>query len=236
MSTSPITSDLASVIAAARAAQEAIGQPVSDESAARFARHQRLKDVLDSLPIGMRAASRSELESHIDSRILAAVLGWHRGHGNLVLMGATSVGKTSGAVHLVRRLCHEGAIKGGEAFKFAELIRWQSCRELSELVRETRFGTGTPQEITRCQNARLLILNDVGTDDDKRVLERVLDARYERKWPTVTTTGLSAKQLGDVFGDALTRRVFECGPDRGRFVEIFPPQQTGTRANLSAIK
>lgn len=221
MTAPSVATDLAEIIARARAAQEARPEPVPPENSDRFDRHLRLKPVLEMLPTGMRSALRIELEEHIDPRILKAVLAWHWGDGNLVLMGATSVGKTSGAVHLVRRLCHEGAILGGDAFERAQLIRWQSCRELSELVRETKLGTGAPQEITRCQNARLLVLNDIGIDDDKRSLERVLDARYERKWPTITTTGLSAKQLAEAFGDALTRRVFECGPDRGRFVEIL---------------
>lgn len=218
--TDSLTADFAAIIARVRAAQEARQDPAPSDNANRYDRHLRLKPVLEMLPPGMRTAPRHELEAHIEPRIMKAVLGWRWGDGNLVLMGATSVGKTSGAVHLVRRLCHEGAVQGGEPFEMAQLIRWQSCRELSELVRETKLGTGTPQEITRCQNARLLVLNDIGLDDDKRSLERVLDARYERKWPTVTTTGLNAEQLGATFGDALTRRIFECGPDRGRFVEI----------------
>ncbi len=220
MSIAGVASDLAEIIAQARSASgDCAGY--TDEHSDRFERHLRLKLVIEMLPLGMRSVPRAELEGCVDPKILRAVLAWRWGDGNLVLMGATGCGKTSGAAHLVRRLCHEGARLGGDAFERAQLIRWQSCRELSELVRETKLGTGTPQEITRCQNARLLVLNDIGIDDDKRSLERVIDARYERKWPTITTTGLSAKQLAEAFGDALTRRVFECGPDRGRFVEIF---------------
>jgi IstB-like ATP binding protein len=183
-------------------------------------RHIALRPVLDSLPSGARKATRSELEKRISPRALKAVEGWQWGGGNIVLMGATGTGKTSAAAHLVRRLCFEAAVHGGAAFGLAQFIRWQSCRALSEVARETRLGTGTPEAVTRCQYARLLVLNDLGPTDDRATVERILDDRYERGWPTVTTTGLCAAELEHAFGDALARRIFECGPDRGTYVEL----------------
>lgn len=209
--------DLEAVIAHARAAQERRNAPPITDAAERY---QRLRPVLERLPAGMRAPSRSELEARINPRILRAVTGWRWGDGNLVLLGATGSGKTSGAAHLVRRLCFEAAARGGDEFERAQLIRWQSCRALSEVARETRLGTGIPEDVLRCQNARLLVLNDLGQHDDTVTLERILDERYERGWPTVTTTGLAPTQLDSVFGDALARRIFECGADRGGFVEV----------------
>jgi len=216
----PASATLADVLAAAqraRAACEAAGLPETTDAQER---HLRLRPVLEQLPAGMHRATRRELEARIEPRILRAVLNWRWGGGNLVLMGATGCGKTSGAAHLVRRLCYEAAIHGGQAFELASMIRWQSCRDLSEVGRETRLGTGTPEAIQRCQFARLLVLNDLGTNDDRTTLERVLDARYERGWPTLTTTGLGAPEISRLFGDALSRRLFECGADRGKFVEI----------------
>lgn len=216
----PTSTTLADVMAAAQRARnacEAAGVPETTEAQER---HLKLRPVLEQLPAGMHRATRKELEGRIEARLLRAVLGWHWGAGNLVLMGATGSGKTSAAAHLVRRLCFEGAVEGRKPFELATMIRWQSCRDLSEVGRETRLGTGTPEEIRRCQYARLLVLNDLGTNDDRTTLERVLDARYERGWPTITTTGLGVEQLQQLFGDALSRRIFECGSDRGKFVEI----------------
>lgn len=209
--------DVMAALARARAAAESSLVPVPTDAQER---QLRIKAVLEQLPPGMHRATRQELEGRIEPRLLRAVLGWRWGHGNLVLMGATGSGKTSAAAHLVRRLCFEGAVHGGEAFERAQLIRWQSCRALSEVARETRLGTGIPEAVTRCQYARLLVLNDLGAGDDRGTLERILDERYERGWPTITTTGLGAEQLDAAFGDALSRRVFECGKDRGLFVEI----------------
>lgn len=221
----PVGTTLADVLTAAsraRAAHEASGISVpSDEQERRL----RLKPIADSLPAGAREATRHALEARVHPKILRAVLAWHWGSGNLVLMGMTGAGKTSGAAHLVRRLCGEAARHGGEAFEKCQLIRWQSCRVLSDAGNEHRRGTGTLELITRCQNARLLVLNDMGMADDRNTLERVLDERNERGWPTIITTGMRAKgpdSLDALLGDALSRRLFECKGDKGTFVEVWP--------------
>jgi len=223
-----LADDIAHAVADARRAHERAGTiPISDEEE----RAQRLRPVLDGLPPGARAASRKGLEARISPRMLEAVLGWRWGAGNLVLMGETGSGKTSAAAHLVRRLCAEGVARGGVQFELCQMIRWQGCRELSEVVRETRLGTGVPEAITASQNARLLILNDLGGHDDRKTLERILDERYERGWPTVTTTGMRAKgrlSIEEQLGDALARRLFECHGDKGVFVEVW----SGAKRNI----
>jgi hypothetical protein len=219
-SASATLADVLAAIQSARAASEAMGVPETTDAQER---HAKLRPVLEQLPDGMHRATRQELEARIEPRLLRAVLGWNWGSGNLVLMGATGCGKTSAAAHLVRRLCSEGAKEGRKPFELAGMIRWQSCRDLAEIGRETRLGSGTPEAIQRCQYARLLVLNDLAAPshkEDQATLERVLDARYERGWPTITTTGLNAAQLKAAFGDALNRRIFECGANRGKFVEI----------------
>lgn len=230
----PATS-LADVLAAAaraQAASEASGiTPLTD----RQERQLRLKPIAESLPAGARSVSREQLEARIHPRILRAVSAWRWGSGNLVLMGRTGAGKTSGAAHLVRRLCAEAARHGGEAFELCQLIRWQSCRVLSDAGREAKLGTGLPEVIARCQHARLLVLNDMGMADDRRTLERVLDERNERGWPTITTTGMRARgpeSIDALLGDALSRRLFECKGDKGTFVEVWPEaqQQPGGKA------
>lgn len=212
--------DLENVIERARIASAAAGLHVPTEAEAR---RELLRPVLGQLPAGAREATRVALEARMHPRALAAVSSWRWGSGNLVLLGKTGTGKTSAAAWLVRKLCAQATQCGGEALQRALLIRWQSCRDLSEVGRETKLGTGTPEVVQRCQYARLLVLNDLGIDDDRKTLERVLDARYERGWPTITTTGLRARGVNSLeaaLGDALTRRLVECGSDRGTFVDL----------------
>ncbi|HZJ13981.1 MAG TPA: hypothetical protein VFD27_02980, partial [Chthoniobacteraceae bacterium] len=82
-----------------------------------------------------------------------------------------------------------------------------------------KLGTGAPEEIVRCQNARLLVLDDLGKSDDREALEVILQARNQRAWPTVTTTGIGVAELAKFLGQALTRRLFECGADSGAAVD-----------------
>jgi DNA replication protein DnaC len=176
--------------------------------------------VLERLDLELRRPNRAGLEARIhERRYLAAVVAWHWRTGNLVLSGRTGAGKTSAAAHLVRRLCADGARLGGEAFDKAQFIRWQECRTLSRVFRESKLGTGAPEDILRCQNARLLVLDDLGTRDDREALELVLDVRNKRAWPTVVTTGISTSEFVGVFGDALARRFFECGSNKGAIVD-----------------
>lgn len=219
-------SDIERALADARAASEALPQRTETDAQERAG---QLLHVRALLPLSAAKAPRAELESRVHARMLKNVNAWRPGLGNLILAGRTRAGKTSAAVHLVRRLLHEGAIAGGEAFRLARSIRWQDCRALSAVGREARLGTGTPDAIVSCQRVRLLVLDDLGATDDRETLERVLDIRYQRELPTITTTGLRGRaleeneqsELAAALGDALTARLFECGASKGTLVEVF---------------
>jgi len=221
----PEPMDLEAVIAAARdAAERNVGSLPTDAQE----RARKLDRIREQLPLGARRASRAELEARCHAKLLKHALAWHWGAGNLIFSGSTGAGKTSAAVHLVRRLLAEGAALGGEAFDRARSIWWQECRALSVVGREWKLGAGIPDDVHRCQRVGLLVLDDLGATDDKQTLERVLNARYERGLPTITTTGLSISamygdtgQLENALGDALARRLFECGPSRGTYVEVL---------------
>lgn len=193
--------------------------PVDDSWSPATERKRVLAPVLERLPRSIRQATRGALETRIgNSRLLRAVNAWAWPGTSLVLAGRTGVGKTSAAGHLVRRLCGIAAHEGVELDR-AQLIRWQECRALSRVFREAKLGTGTPEEIVRCQNARLLVLDDLGVNDDRDALEMILQVRNERAWPTVTTTGIGSGELHGFLGDALNRRLLECGAHKGTIVD-----------------
>lgn len=220
----PLGASLADVLRAAERAQTAQAAAGIEPDPEHKTRGWQLLPVIELLPAVIRKAPRAELAKRAHPRLMAAIDSWRWGGGNLVLSGRTRAGKSSAAGYLVRRLCHEGARHGGEAFELARSIRWQECRELSEVAREHRLGGGEAPEITLCKYARLLVLDDLGAADDRTTLERILQFRINRAWPTVITTGLrgeGADGIERLFGEALTARLFECGADKGRIVEVF---------------
>jgi DNA replication protein DnaC len=201
-------------------------------------RLRKLRGVRDQLPSNTRA-TRSELEARAPAKLVAIAQAWDWDSGNLLVLGPTRAGKTSGVALLVRLLMQR-AIASRETFdaatrrfwggcanhlQLAELIRWQSCRELTMATRESQLGHGAPDAIQRCQHARLLVLDDVGAGDDKGALERILNERYERRWPTITTAGLSSRELATTFGEALVRRMAERAGKAGQIVNLFPKEQ-----------
>jgi hypothetical protein len=184
-------------------------------------RKRALQPVVEALPPNGRRP-RSELLANMPTKLVQVLDAWGWSDGNLLILGPSGRGKTTGASYLVRRLCARAAATGGVEFEKAQLIRWQSCRELSQLVREHPLGQGMPDAVQRCQNARLLVLDDIGASDDRGALERILNTRYERAWPTVTTSGLSSRDLVSAFGEALVRRLLQRGGKGGRIVSLFP--------------
>jgi DNA replication protein DnaC len=182
----------------------------------------------------------AELRGRAPAKLLQIVDGWTWEGPNLLVLGPTRVGKTSGVAVLVRALLGQAAqsnpafspairrLWGGCANPFdrADLIRWQSCRDLTTSVKEYPLGQGAPETIRSCQYARLLVLDDVGVADDKPTLERILNARYERRWPTITTSGLTSRELVAAFGEALVRRMTDRAGANGLIVNLFPPKGT----------
>lgn len=215
---------LGEVIAGAQRALESRHRIVEADDIGE--RRRALQPVVEALPPNGRRP-RAELVAKMPEKLLAALDGWGWESGNLLILGPSGAGKTTGAAYLVRRLCARASTLGGSEFGKAQLIRWQSCRDLSQLVREHPLGQGMPDAVQRCQNARLLILDDVGAADDKGALERILNTRYERSWPTVTTSGLSSRELVTTFGEALVRRMLQRGGQDGKIVKLDAPVRQG---------
>lgn len=222
----------AAVAAATTAMAPTFDDCTEDAVAARLRRLRHVREQLPSNTLGPIA----ELRARTAGKVQPIADGWTWGGPNLLVLGPTRVGKTSGVALLVRLLLERSArstetfspaarrLWGGCArpIELAELVRWQSCRDLTTAVREYPLGQGTPEVIQRCAHARLLVLDDVGASDDRGALERVLNVRYERRWPTITTSGLRSSELAHALGEALIRRMGERAGQPGLIVNLFP--------------
>ncbi len=151
----------------------------------------------------LSSASDSELEALVASAFVAHIE--DTPEANIVFSGATGVGKSVAAAIVVRsrniRCC------------------WYATRDLCEKVRQWPLGKGEPEDIERAKGAGLLVLDDLGLESaDHGTLLSIIEARYWKALPTITTTGLGTAELIEKYGEAFYRRLLNCGPHKGRLV------------------
>lgn len=122
---------------------------------------------------------------------------------NLVLTGPSGSGKTYLAWAIVRK-----------AWK--QMLKF-SCTSLTDI--STLLRNDCPSfrydEMEWLFTRDLLFIDDLGASSDRgsgwqsEALLRVVDDRYSRMLPIVTTTNLSADELSDAYGERVARRLFD---------------------------
>jgi DNA replication protein DnaC len=136
-----------------------------------------------------------------------------------LLLGATGVGKTAAAVFARRRLVRARcAAELGHVYQ-APLLR---AADIGAILREHPLGRGMPGPLRDAETADLLILDDLGweQDRDRAAVADLIAARYDSRRPTVATSGLGQAALARRYGDAVVRRIIECEGRRGAIVEV----------------
>lgn len=176
-------------------------------------------DVLGRLPDFVREPSPSELFGWIsDPKMAETARTWTPGRGNLVLTGPTERGKSAAAAYVFRRLLGRGVTYGGEAWAFALRLRWFGAKDLERSRLEHRLGAGEAPEMIQASNASLLVIDDAGWDRDPTAVSTILADRYEARLATIVTCE-SLARLGQHYGPAVARRIFEAGGPRVTIVE-----------------
>ena len=150
-----------------------------------------------------RDGNPSDIRQKIHQNFVEAIDG--DSESNLVFSGNTGVGKSLSAALVIR----SREIRGGY---------WVQARELSESARQWPLGKGENPDITRAKEALIMVLDDLGLERDHGCLLDVLERRYSRGLPTITTTGLGVGELVERYGDAFVRRLKECAGLRGAIV------------------
>ncbi|WP_437309944.1 ATP-binding protein [Sorangium sp. So ce388] len=139
--------------------------------------------------------------------------GWNRKTGNVLLVGPKRIGKSKAAIACAHRIL-DIALRGGldaDAFRFARGIRVVSGLKLGRARRETRLGELAELErISQC--ATLLILDEVGFEEDPAVIRDVIYDRCEdRGRPTFITSGRTIAELEERYGPPTIDRLEEQG-------------------------
>jgi len=149
----------------------------------------------------------------------------------MLLLGASGEGKTTACVALVNRLWSELSaieqpkhqtrvdkrVDGGESYEdvfelgILERFVWTTGHSLACARRNAPFGA-EPELVTRCRNATLLIVDEVGAEPlADGILFETVNERYARQTPTIVTSGYSRQDFCARYGDALFRRLTQFG-------------------------
>lgn len=138
-----------------------------------------------------------ELAKRVKAANLRAEIGRVMASDRVLFAGPSGAGKTSLAVACLR-------------------TRVPRCRYVSALRLGTAriqhaAGDGEAELVERCMATPLLLIDEIG-GEQKTATSAVRDVvfeRYERGLPTWVTTGFSSKQLAEMYGEGMLRRLVE---------------------------
>lgn len=122
---------------------------------------------------------------------------------SLLLLGPTGVGKTYEAYGAIRDLSVTGVKAKWTAATAADIYAALRPRHLVDS--ETEFK--------RYADAALLVIDDLGaakaTEWTEEVNYRLINHRYEKELPTLITSNVPARELGQALGDRVASRLTE---------------------------
>jgi DNA replication protein DnaC len=151
----------------------------------------------------------------------AEVMEWvERGNDaeGLYLAGPVGTGKTHTAWHAVGHWCLttgiaprtprtsgvEGWSNAGPTIIFTRMV---------DLLDDLRPGDSSRQRVRDCQNAKLLVIDDIGAEKasewTQERLYSVIDHRYANQLPLIVTSNLPPSKLADQTGDRVASRLME---------------------------
>jgi len=122
---------------------------------------------------------------------------------SLLVLGPTGVGKTHQAYGALRMLASCG-VRG----------RWVAVPAADLYARlRPRHGVDSEAEFTKIADAPILVVDDLGAAKPSEWTEeinyRLVNHRYEHMLPTIFTSNVPARELGQVLGDRVASRLCE---------------------------
>ena len=142
---------------------------------------------------------------------------WQRAKGNLLVLGPKRIGKTLMVVALGHKIL-DAALGGGldaESFAFARGLRFVTGMDLGRARAQSKLGE-EPALVKLANAARLLILDEIGYEDDRHDPNAVRDIIYERYRasggrPTIVTSGCTLAELKARYGAPCVERLTDLG-------------------------
>lgn len=185
---------------------------LSDEELAREEKRARgveASTIRRRLPAAFAETQIGDLVPRIREGALSdAARAWDpRRHGNVLLLGATGVGKSTAAAVLFLRLLRQGWREGGASWELARRMQWFRVEQLERTMREFPLGKGECPEYAAAHAASVLFLDDLGWERDPKATGAILAERYDAPGLTVITSGLTREELTERYGAAVVRRM-----------------------------
>ncbi len=118
----------------------------------------------------------------------------------VLLVGGAGTGKTSLACAMLRRVIEAGNTN-------AAFMRAYS---VAKARLEYPLGQGEAPLIERALRVNVLVLDDVGAEQARNTaIAEIVYERHAQDKTTIITTGFGFKQLGEMYGDGIRRRMHE---------------------------
>ena len=129
--------------------------------------------------------------------------------GGAVLVGPSGMGKTSLAVAMLRDL-HTRATP----FERAQGFLFVSAYDLAVARSQTKLGDGEAEIVDRAMRATAIVLDDLGTEQDRygSAVADVIHRRHDYDAVTIATTGFGQEAITSRYGTQVARRLFEVSP------------------------
>jgi hypothetical protein len=163
-------------------------------------------------------ATPAQRRAVIAAPLLRAIDGYQGTHGFLFVGGA-DLGKTTAAYSAVDQLWQSG-LRDDKPFPKITIMK---AIDLGNARRTHGLGAGDPAIIKQAKAAQLLLLDDLGQDERRDpVMFEIFDERYERGLASIVTSGFPWDDLVKLYSEAMLRRILQAGPNKGRFVSLFP--------------
>jgi len=198
---------------------------------------RELQTANETIPAWSWARARDPvfLERVKHPKLRALAQAWEPKRGSVTITHESGTGKTATKIAMAHGLLDAGARAAREArttkpgaaplYDLARGLRWVSALELVAARRGHALGRGECDLWQTAATASVLFLDEIGQEQAAPGwLLELLDLRYKRGRPTLSSSGLTRSELEKRYGSGACRRLVEPG---GVWLDLFPESTGG---------
>lgn len=179
-------------------------------------------------PVSATALGLAGVRSLLKDSVLEDIDQWSPDAGGLLLIGQSECGKSMTALALAWRV-HRAA--NARPPRYAPALNeepkspvvWTQAAYLAQVHQSRRNGYPQPEFERRCEQASLLVIDDLFfADHPFGAILHVVAVRMNAGLPTITTSGFELTDIQSKIGAAGVRRLLRVGGARGTVIAMEP--------------